>query len=84
MFVGHDWGSPVVWSLASHHPDRCHGVANLCVPYIPDGFAPFNTLSYQNFYGTTKPAYKGSNSYPSRPRRFCTLSRPAAASSSSA
>jgi pimeloyl-ACP methyl ester carboxylesterase len=30
----------VVWSLASHHPDRCHGVANLCVPYIPDGFAP--------------------------------------------
>ena len=33
--VGHDWGSPVVWSLGSHHPDRCHGVANLCVPYIP-------------------------------------------------
>jgi hypothetical protein len=31
------------------------------------GFAPFNTLSYQNFYGTTKPAYKGSNSYPSTP-----------------
>ena len=40
MFVGHDWGSPVVWSLASHHPDRCYAAANLCVPYIPDGFAP--------------------------------------------
>src|SRR3984885_7938790 len=40
VWVGHDWGSPVVWGIAQHHPDRCHGVANLCVPYIPDGFAP--------------------------------------------
>jgi pimeloyl-ACP methyl ester carboxylesterase len=23
----------VVWNLASHHPDRCHAVSNLCVPY---------------------------------------------------
>ncbi|MFI4974911.1 MAG: alpha/beta fold hydrolase [Caulobacterales bacterium] len=40
IWVGHDWGAPVVWSLAQQHPERCHGVANLCVPYIPDGFAP--------------------------------------------
>ncbi|MGH7375648.1 MAG: alpha/beta fold hydrolase [Candidatus Rokuibacteriota bacterium] len=40
VWVGHDWGSPVVWSLASHHPDRCFGVANLCVPYLAKGFAP--------------------------------------------
>ena len=39
IWVGHDWGAPVVWSIAQHHPERCHGVANLCVPYIPEGFA---------------------------------------------
>jgi pimeloyl-ACP methyl ester carboxylesterase len=40
IWVGHDWGSPVVWNIASHHPERCHGVANLCVPYFPKGFGP--------------------------------------------
>jgi len=39
VWVGHDWGSPVVWSLASHHPDKCFGVANLCVPYLVKGFS---------------------------------------------
>jgi pimeloyl-ACP methyl ester carboxylesterase len=45
IFVGHDWGSPVVWSLAQHHADRCYGVANLCVPYLPNGFAPANLIA---------------------------------------
>ncbi|GGC54314.1 alpha/beta hydrolase [Chelatococcus reniformis] len=40
IWVGHDWGAPVVWSIAQHHPDRCLGVASLCVPYMPEGFAP--------------------------------------------
>jgi pimeloyl-ACP methyl ester carboxylesterase len=40
VWVGHDWGSPVVWSLARHHPERCIGVASLCVPYFAQGFAP--------------------------------------------
>jgi pimeloyl-ACP methyl ester carboxylesterase len=44
VWVGHDWGSPVVWSLASHHPGRCFGIANLCVPYLQEGFAPAKTI----------------------------------------
>ena len=44
IWVGHDWGSPVVWPLASHHPERCFGVANLCVPYFAKGFAPETML----------------------------------------
>jgi pimeloyl-ACP methyl ester carboxylesterase len=33
VWVGHDWGSPVAWNLASHHPEHTEAVANLCVPY---------------------------------------------------
>ena len=38
VWIGHDWGSPVVWNVASHHPDRTVGVASLCVPYLASGF----------------------------------------------
>jgi len=38
VWIGHDWGGPVVWNIASHHPGRCVGVAGLCVPYIATGF----------------------------------------------
>ncbi|HZZ37320.1 MAG TPA: alpha/beta hydrolase [Caulobacteraceae bacterium] len=44
VWVGHDWGSPVIWSVASHHPERVRAVANLCVPYVPDGFAVDNLV----------------------------------------
>jgi pimeloyl-ACP methyl ester carboxylesterase len=40
VWIGHDWGSPVVWSLAGHHPELCRAVVNLCVPYFKQGFAP--------------------------------------------
>ncbi|HEV2738358.1 MAG TPA: alpha/beta hydrolase, partial [Candidatus Elarobacter sp.] len=40
IWIGHDWGSPVVWSLAGHHPELCRAVVSLCVPYFANGFAP--------------------------------------------
>ena len=48
IWVGHDWGSSVVWGLASHHPERCLAVASLCVPYIPNGFCTANLISLVN------------------------------------
>ena len=39
VWVGHDWGSPVVFGLAAHHPARVRAVAAVCVPYLPGGFA---------------------------------------------
>lgn len=40
VFVGHDWGAPVVWHLAAAHPDRVRGVVGLSVPYSPPAPAP--------------------------------------------
>ena len=34
VWIGHDWGSPVVWNMAAHHPEKTMGVVSLCVPYI--------------------------------------------------
>jgi pimeloyl-ACP methyl ester carboxylesterase len=46
IWVGHDWGSPVVWSIAQHYPRRCHGIASLCVPYLPQGFGVENAAPF--------------------------------------
>ena len=39
VWVGHDWGAPIAWAMASHHPERCRGIVALCVPYHPRGHA---------------------------------------------
>lgn len=38
VWIGHDWGSPVVWNIAAQHADKVAGVASLCVPYLAAGF----------------------------------------------
>jgi pimeloyl-ACP methyl ester carboxylesterase len=46
--VGHDWGAPLVWALAQHHPERCHGATAFCVPYLPDGFTAEHAIALAN------------------------------------
>jgi pimeloyl-ACP methyl ester carboxylesterase len=35
VFVGHDWGGSLVWSLAVLEPARVRAVAGLSVPFVP-------------------------------------------------
>jgi pimeloyl-ACP methyl ester carboxylesterase len=35
VFVGHDWGAPVVWHLAQRVPERVRGVVGVGVPFTP-------------------------------------------------
>ena len=44
IWVGHDWGSPVVASLAAHYPNISRGMVLVSVPYIPNGWALPNLL----------------------------------------
>jgi pimeloyl-ACP methyl ester carboxylesterase len=37
VWIGHDWGAPVVWNIAGHHPERVVAVAALNVPHLPAG-----------------------------------------------
>lgn len=47
VFVGHDWGAMVVWSMAQLHPERMHGVAGMSVPFIPRGeHPPISTMRH--------------------------------------
>jgi pimeloyl-ACP methyl ester carboxylesterase len=53
VFVGHDWGSMVVWDLSRLHPDRVRGVINVSVPYTPWPAPPtdlFKMVSGDRFF----------------------------------
>jgi pimeloyl-ACP methyl ester carboxylesterase len=39
VWVGHDWGSPVVGALAAKYPERCRSAVLISLPYFSDGFA---------------------------------------------
>jgi pimeloyl-ACP methyl ester carboxylesterase len=54
VFVGHDWGSSVVWGSAQLHPDRVAAVVGLSVPPVPRSKVPptqaFRTIFGDNFF----------------------------------
>ncbi len=49
VFVGHDWGSMVVWQMALLHPERVAGVMGMSVPFLPRGPMPPVQLMRQVF-----------------------------------
>ena len=53
LFVGHDWGSMVVWDLSRLHPERVRGLVNVSVPYTDWPARPtdlFRALSGDRFF----------------------------------
>jgi pimeloyl-ACP methyl ester carboxylesterase len=52
VFVGHDWGSMVVGTMALLHPDRVAGVVAMSVPLLPRGPMGPVTLMRQLFGDT--------------------------------
>jgi pimeloyl-ACP methyl ester carboxylesterase len=45
VFVGHDWGSMVVTTMATLHPERVRGLVNMSVPFVPRGpIAPITAM----------------------------------------
>lgn len=49
VFVGHDWGSMVVWQMSVLHPERVAGVVGMSVPFLPRGPMPPVQLMRQVF-----------------------------------
>lgn len=45
VFIGHDWGSVVVWNMPLYHPEKVAGVVGMSVPFSPRGnFDPIPML----------------------------------------
>jgi pimeloyl-ACP methyl ester carboxylesterase len=49
VFVGHDWGSMVVWQSALLHADRVRAVCGMSVPFSPRGPMPPTELMKMAF-----------------------------------
>ena len=49
VFVGHDWGSPVVSHLVLRAPERVRGVVWMSVPFVPRSPAPPTQIFKQLF-----------------------------------
>ncbi len=50
VFIGHDWGAPVVWGSAQLHPDRVAAVSGLSVPPLPRAQVP-PTQAFRAIFG---------------------------------
>lgn len=50
IFMGHDWGASVVWSMALLHPERVNKMINLCLPYQIRGEKPWIDFM-EEFFG---------------------------------
>ena len=50
IFVGHDWGANVVWSMAQLHPHRVAKIINLALPYQPRTPKPWIAFM-EEFFG---------------------------------
>ncbi|MBO0475136.1 hypothetical protein IGL98_000332 [Enterococcus sp. DIV0840] len=50
IFMGHDWGASVVWSMALLHPKCVRKMINLCLPYQVRGEKPWLDFM-EEFFG---------------------------------
>jgi pimeloyl-ACP methyl ester carboxylesterase len=52
VFIGHDWGAPVVWTLAQRAPERVRAVMGMSVPFTPRAEMPPTQLFKMIFTDT--------------------------------
>ncbi len=82
VFVGHDWGSMVVWHEALLHPERVAGVVGMSVPFFPRGPVSF-TAGLKAVFGdgfahasTSRSRASPTPIWPATRRRRCAASSP--------
>jgi pimeloyl-ACP methyl ester carboxylesterase len=56
VFIGHDWGSFLVWDIAREHPERVRALINMSVPFVDWPAKPtdiFKMINGDNFFYIT-------------------------------